>query len=105
MKKYICIFLLFITFLSCTKTKTEFIEVEVDKKYSWKEVEGFTGYDRLITSSGGNADALYFQQPYGFSEVKGTANSKIKIYGGLDLALEIITRIPISPDFSAYSIL
>ena len=46
MKIYFYILLALNTLFSCTKTKTEFIEVE--KKYSWKEVTRFTGNDRIF---------------------------------------------------------
>lgn len=100
--KNIFYLLAFITFLSCTKTKTEFIEVEVDKKYSWKEVTRFTGNDRVFINSGGNADALYFQQLYNFTEVKGTTNDKITVYSGLQYLIRVQeSSFPIGAEFSA----
>ncbi len=86
----------FITLFSCNKTK--FIEVE--KKSSWKEVTRFTGNDRIFLNSGRSADALYFQQPFGLAEVKGTTNDKIKAYSISGLGTDIYLKMAITADFT-----
>ena len=61
----ISLFLIF----SCKKS-VEIREIQIDKKYSWTEIKRFTGTEKIFLSSGSNADAIYLQQPYFFTELR-----------------------------------
>src|SRR5688572_32842818 len=91
----------FLMFFSCRK-KVEVKEVEVDRKYSWTELKRFTGTEKIFLSSGGSTDALYFQQPFFFTELRNqNENSGITIYGA-GLPTDIYLRVPISANYTAY---
>lgn len=88
--------------LFACKKNIEIREVPVDKKYSWTEIKRFTGTERIFLSSGGNSNAVYFQQPYYFTEIKSqNSNTEITVYGA-GLSTDIDIRIPVSANFSAY---
>ena len=54
---------------SCKKeTEIQIKEKEVDKKYSWSEVAGLSGFERVILSTGCNGQAIYLQQPNLFTQ-------------------------------------
>lgn len=94
MKKIL--FLAFVGFLACKKS-VEIVEVPTEKQTSWMEVPGFSGIGRIFLGSGRSDAALYFQQPYFFTEYK---NSKITQYGA-GLPTDIDIRLPISSQFTA----
>lgn len=99
-KTFLAIFSL-LSLLACKK-KIEIREVPVDKKYSWTEIRRFTGTERIFLSSGGNSNAIYFQQPYYFTEIKDqNLDREITVYGA-GLPRDIDIRMPISGNFSAY---
>jgi hypothetical protein len=92
----IWLFMIAMILISCKKS-TEIIEVPVEKKNSWTEVKGFFGTERIFLSSGRSADALYFQQPYYFTEYKPTTITRYA--AGLPTDIDI--RLPISSRISA----
>jgi len=88
-------------FFSCKKS-IEIREVQVEKKYSWTELKRFTGTEKIFLSSGSSSDAIYFQQPYFFTEIRNqNANTGITVYGA-SLPTDIDIRIPITSTFSAF---
>ena len=101
MIKYLIIALTLILAFSCKK-KTEIVEIPVDKKYSWTEIKRFTGTERIFLSSGSSSNAIYFQQPFYFTELKNqNFNTGITVYDAF-LPSDINIRIPISSNFSAF---
>lgn len=94
MKKIL--FLALVGFIACKKN-VEIVEVPTEKQTSWMEVPGFSGTGRILLGSGRSDAALYFQQPYFFTEYK---NSKITQYGA-GLPTDIDIRLPISSRFTA----
>jgi hypothetical protein len=81
--------------------KTEIKEVPVEKEFSWKEIKRFKGTERIFLSSGASADALYFQQPFFFTEIKNQSEANgITVYGAF-LPSDIYLRTAISSEFFA----
>lgn len=70
-------------FISCTEEKIVNIEVEVDKKYSWEEVRGFSGSSKIFVGSGKSGDTVYFQQLNAHTQMFGNKVIKYWGFGGM----------------------
>ena len=53
--------------LSSCKKETEIQIKEVEKKFSWSDVSGLGGLERIILSTGTNGQSIYLQQTYFFT--------------------------------------
>lgn len=89
--------LLILAIYSCKK-QVEIRNVEVEKKYSWTEVKGLTGTQKIILSSGSSENAVFLQQPFFFSIIK---NNNLSI-NAASLPSDLTIKIPISPNYFAF---
>jgi len=98
--------LLFALILSACKKKIEVIkEVPVEKKTSWLEVKTFTDTRKIILSSGSNANAIYLQHPFFFTEFRSTDSINGMTSWGAALPTDVAIKLPIAPLFFATPLL
>lgn len=84
---------------ACKKIEYRDVPVEVEKKTSWTEIKRFSGTERVFLSSARSANALYFQQPFHFTELRNAdVNSGMTVYGA-SLPTDLRIRIPVSAAF------
>ena len=81
------------------------IEVrEVAKTYSWKEINRFTGTEKIFLSSGSDGKTIFLQQPFYFTTLKNQNEfSGITIYGA-GMPTNVDARVPIAAAFTAYAV-
>ena len=72
--------------------------MEIEKKYSWVELKQLKGTEKIILSTGSNANAIFLQQPFFFSVVK---KGNLSINAAF-LPSDITIKIPISPNYFAF---
>ena len=95
------LFLALVGFSSCKK-ETEVQLKEVVKQASWLEVNGLSGFERIILSTGSNGQSIYLQQPNFFTRfTTRSRNSGMAVSGGR-LPTDIGVRLAIGRDFFAY---
>jgi len=94
--------LVLILFLIACKKKIEVIkEVPVEKKTSWTEVKTLTGINKIILSTGANANAIYLQQPFFFFVFRSTDSINGLTSWGTALPTDVSIKMPIAPTFFA----
>ena len=95
------LFLALAGFSSCKK-ETEVQLKGVVKQASWSEVNGLSGFERIILSTGSNGQSIYLQQPNFFTRLTTRSrNSGMAVSGGR-LPTDIGVRLAIGRDFFAY---
>jgi hypothetical protein len=99
MRNYVLPILAILVAMSCKK-RVEIREVPVEKITSWTESKRYTGSQRIMLSSGSDANTIYLQHPYFFSQIS-SLNLNDMIVSAALLPNDIAIKIPISPDFFA----
>jgi hypothetical protein len=90
-------------FSGCKKEIETQIQIkEVEKKASWTEVSGLSGFERIILSTGSNGQSIYLQQPNFFTRLSTQNRSQGITVSGGRLPTDLGVRLPIGRDFFAY---
>lgn len=88
--------------LSSCKKETEIQIKEVEKKFSWSDVSGLSGLERIILSTGSNGQSVYLQQPSFFTRLNTQNRQRGMVVSGGRLPTDIAVRLAIGPTFFAY---
>ncbi|SFQ58357.1 hypothetical protein [Hymenobacter arizonensis] len=88
--------------ISSCKKETEIQIKEVEKKYSWTEVSGLIGFERIILSTGSNGQSIYLQQPYYFTRLNTLNRNQGMVVAGGILNGDLSVRLAIGREFFAY---
>jgi hypothetical protein len=100
---------------ACKKEVEKIVVQEVDKQHSWTEVKQLYGAQRFIMGMAKDANSLYLQQPSWFGVLTPSpAAPTHSLYGygyygvsvgpinTLVLPSDVLTRLPLGPNFFAY---
>jgi hypothetical protein len=98
---------------ACKKEVEKIVVQEVDKQYSWSEVQQLYGLQKVILGMSKDANSIYFQQPswFGVLTPSPTAAARrtyhyyegaIGPIGTIVLPSDVQTRFPLGPNFFAY---
>ena len=88
--------------LSSCKKETEIQIKEVEKKFSWSDVSGLDGLERIVLSTGTNGQSIYLQQPNFFTRFNTQNRLRGMVVSGGRLPTDIAVRLAIGPTFFAY---